>query len=326
MRKGEIIKSEGAQISCEDMELINKYTRRPFEESEVYTFSVVLCDNDVDRDFERFTVEALFEMEKLFVGKTGICDHSPKAENQSARIYRCSVEAVEGRKTLSGDDYFRLVARAYMPRCAESEKMITRIESGMLKEVSVGISSVHSICSVCGKDKKQEFCGHTGGEYYSGELCYHELSGISDAYEWSFVAVPAQREAGVIKGFKNKRGKGESPMDTILKSLCTGDSVTLCVEDSKRLYDYIGKLKAQAQESAQYREGLRAQVMRLSAVAVPGVSEKTMEASLKGLSAAQLCEFLEEYKSKAKKNLLCTPVTTPKEKTVNTDSNKEFRI
>lgn len=326
MRSGEILKSENTQVTKEELDLINRYTRRPFEASEVYTFSVVLCDNDIDRDFERFTVEALFEMEKLFVGKTGICDHSPKAQNQSARIYKCKVEAVEGRKTLSGDDYFRLVAKAYMPLCADNEMMITRIESGILKEVSVGLSASHKVCSVCGKDRADEYCGHNGGEYYSGELCYCELSGISDVYEWSFVAVPAQREAGVIKGYKNTKRKEQSPMDAILKSLTTGDSVTLCVEDSKRLYEYIEKLRKEAKESVQYKESLRAQVMRLSAVAVPGVSEKTMEASLEGLSVSQLREFLEEYKSKAKKNLLCAPMTTPKDKTVNTDSNKEFRI
>ena len=99
MRSGEILKNTGREVTTEDMELINGFTRRPFAEDEVYVFSVVLCDNDVDRDYERFTVEALFQMEKLFVGRTGIYDHSPKANNQTARIFDCKVEAVQGRKT-----------------------------------------------------------------------------------------------------------------------------------------------------------------------------------------------------------------------------------
>lgn len=322
MRKGEIFKSENPQVlSHEELDLINKYTRRPFLASEVYTFSVVLCDNDIDRDFERFTVEALFEMEKLFAGKTGICDHNPKAQNQKARIYRCFVEAVEGRKTNNSDDYFRLVAKAYMPRCAESEAMITQIESGILKEVSVGVSAESRVCSVCGADKQ---CGHIPGEVYAGQQCYFELSGIKDAYEWSFVAVPAQREAGVIKGYSYR--KDEKTLKNIMKSLCTGDSVTLCVEDSKRLYEHIRKLEKEAKDGADYREDIKAQVLKLSAVALPAVSESTMEASLKGLSVSQLKEFLEEYSGIKEKKLLSSPVTASKNTAVNKDGNKEFRI
>ena len=193
MRTGEILKSKDATVAPEDMELINSFTRRPFTEDEVYVFSVVLCDNDVDRDYERFTVEALFQMEKLFVGRTGIYDHSPKANNQTARIFDAKVEAVQGRKTSLGDDYFRLVARAYIPRCKSTEDVIVQIESGIRKEVSVGVSVSKAVCSVCSQDRNEHPCAHIKGRTYGNQVCYYELCQVSDAYEWSFVAVPAQR-------------------------------------------------------------------------------------------------------------------------------------
>lgn len=68
------------------MEKINLYTRRAYKPEEVYTFSVVLCDNEVDRDGECFTKETLEELAKLFVGKTGILDHEPTSKNQTARV------------------------------------------------------------------------------------------------------------------------------------------------------------------------------------------------------------------------------------------------
>ena len=34
----------------DELELINRFTRRNLAKNEVYAFSVVLCDNDVDRD------------------------------------------------------------------------------------------------------------------------------------------------------------------------------------------------------------------------------------------------------------------------------------
>lgn len=70
-----------------DLELINKLTRRPLNAEEVYTFNVVLCDNDLDRDFEVLDLKCLYELKELFLGKTGIFDHDPKGSNQTSRIY-----------------------------------------------------------------------------------------------------------------------------------------------------------------------------------------------------------------------------------------------
>ena len=62
------------EIMQDNMAKINGFSRRELSESEVYVFPVVLCDNEVDRDFERFSNEALKELAKLFIGKTGIFD------------------------------------------------------------------------------------------------------------------------------------------------------------------------------------------------------------------------------------------------------------
>ena len=57
------------------MEAIQAQARKKLTPEEVYVFSVRLCDDQVDRDFEKFDTEALPELARLFVGKTGICDH-----------------------------------------------------------------------------------------------------------------------------------------------------------------------------------------------------------------------------------------------------------
>ena len=198
----EDMKNSNSTPTAEELELINKYTRREFKADEVYVFSLTLCDNDVDRDYERFTVEALFELEKLFVGKTGIVDHESRSKNQTARIFKCKVESVEGKKTLTGDDYFRLTARAYIPISEGNKETIMSIDSGIRKEVSVGCSVEQSICSICGNTSNSLGCNHQKGKTYDGKLCFTELINPNDAYEWSFVAVPAQREAGVTKSYK----------------------------------------------------------------------------------------------------------------------------
>lgn len=88
--------------SAADIALINQFAVKELSPDDVYCFSLVLCDNDVDRDTERFTDQTLERLAKLFVGKTGISDHEWRASGQIARIYRTEVVAT-GEKTKLGN-------------------------------------------------------------------------------------------------------------------------------------------------------------------------------------------------------------------------------
>ncbi|MBQ1437728.1 MAG: hypothetical protein IIZ07_07320 [Ruminococcus sp.] len=307
-------------VSNEDLELINGYTRRSLGADEVFVFSVILCDNDVDRDGERFTVESLFALEKLFVGKTGIIDHNPSAKNQRARIFECRVEAVEGRKTATGDDYFRLRARAYMPVCEANRELMLAIDSGIVKEVSVGCAVEETVCSICGE--KIGLCGHKKGEVYSGRLCCGELVAPYDAYEWSFVAVPAQRSAGVTKSWK---GKGLD-MDKLLEKIECRKGFLLGDEDCTKLKEYIDGLKQSAKDGIFYRDALTGEVLRLSAVVQPDISRETMEAVAKGMSVAQLREFKSAFEKTRSEKLGIPPQLCGDSGKQNVPDYGEFRI
>ena len=74
-------------LSAPEMGKINRYTRRAYTPEEVYAFSLVLCDNEVDRDWERFSLEALEGLRELFPGKTLLFDHERRSASQTARIY-----------------------------------------------------------------------------------------------------------------------------------------------------------------------------------------------------------------------------------------------
>ena len=54
------------RITANDMEQINSYSRKELSPDDVYVFKIQLCDNDIDRDNECFTVESLFVLKKLF--------------------------------------------------------------------------------------------------------------------------------------------------------------------------------------------------------------------------------------------------------------------
>ena len=185
------------KITKEELALINSYAQTELSEDELFTFSVVLCDDSVDRDLERFSKDALYKLAELFTGRTGIFDHDPRGENQTARIYSCEVACDEQ----SGSA--RLLAKAYMIRTEGNADLIAEIKGGIKKEVSVSCSVGRKLCSICGADVFKEPCMHVKGHEYNGQTCVHILDEPTDAYEWSFVAVPAQKGAGVTKTYSD---------------------------------------------------------------------------------------------------------------------------
>lgn len=183
----------------EILEKINRFTRREFCGEELYVFSVILCDNEIDRDGERFSDRALEQLKGLFIGKTGIFDHDPSTANQTARIFDTELISDDSRTTKNGEPYKYLKGSAYMVRTDDNKNLINEIDGGIKKEVSISCSAAKKICSVCGRPRGS--CQHIPGNSYSGKSCHTVLDDITDAYEWSFVAVPAQVNAGVTKKF-----------------------------------------------------------------------------------------------------------------------------
>ena len=314
------VASDAGSATAEELELINTYTRRTLTAGEVYVFTVVLCDNDVDRDGERFTVESLFALEKLFVGKTGIFDHDPSAKNQTARIISCRVENVASRTTATGDEYFCLKARAYLPRTEGNSELIAALDSGIVKEVSVGCAVGKILCSVCGEDIGM--CPHRKGETYGGKLCCGELTEPYDAYEWSFVAVPAQKNAGVTKTAYGK----EIDMEGIMKKLSRGQSATFSDRDCKKLLEYIDSLKQSAKDGVYYRDSLTSEVLRLSAAVQPGISRETMESVTKGMTVAQLKEFKTAFEKQRAELIPVAPQLYTEKKSTKSDANGQYHI
>ena len=118
-------------VNPEELELINTWSKRPLTAQEVYVFSVRLCDNEVDRDFERFGTEDLDRLGELFLGKSGIFDHQWSAKGQTARIYRTEVVREPGTVTAAGDEYRWLKGWAYLMRTEKNQELITEIEGGI---------------------------------------------------------------------------------------------------------------------------------------------------------------------------------------------------
>ena len=306
----------------EELALINKLTRTPLEKEQVYTFTVTLCDNEVDRDFERFSLESLSQLEKLFMGRTGISDHSMRSKDQAARIFRTYTATDAYKTTACGEKYTALKADAYMVRTDSNADLIKEIEGGIKKEVSIGCAAGKVICSVCGKNMKAHECSHIKGKTYKGKLCYGILSDISDAYEWSFVAVPAQRNAGVTKSFKIKEEPALNTVD-IIKSMSEDTLITPA--QAKEVCNYIASLEKAAQEAAVYKQHLTEDIARYALIIMPGVDSKQFTDNCANMDVSSLKKFRDDLEKQAKATLPATLQLTPSADK-KTPDNKDFII
>ena len=269
------VKKEAAALgigvpTAAQLERINALAKGSLTEEQVYVFSVRLCDDQVDRDFERFDTAALPELAKLFVGKSGVVDHKWSAERQLARIFDAEVLQEEGVSYIK--------AWAYIRRGGSGDEWIADIEAGIKKEVSVGCAMGQSVCSVCGAEYGT--CGHRKGEHYDGVLCCAILREPVDAYEFSFVAVPAQREAGVLKGMGCR---------VSLKELA---------DEFGAQEEYRGLWKL-SQLGQQYQKQLSDEVVRLALMLGLKLEEPVLRGAVEKLAGAELVPLRDALRERA---------------------------
>lgn len=261
------------------LEAINGQSKAQLTAEQVYVFSLRLCDDQVDRDGERFDTAALAGLAKLFIGKTGIVDHCWSAENQIARIFETQV--------VKEADVSYIKAWAYIRRGGSNDEIIADIEAGIKKEVSVGCAMGRCICSVCGNEYGS--CGHLKGESYDGQVCCGILQEPVDAYEFSFVAVPAQRDAGVLKAMG-----GKAP---VLKELA---------ERFGAQSEYHMLMK-EAQLGRQYRKDLENDIVRLGLSLELGVDSTVLRSIAQTAGAEDLQKLRTALENRVAERM---PVTT----------------
>ena len=261
------------------LETINAQAKAQLTQEQVYVFSLRLCDDQVDRDFERFDTGALGALASLFIGKTGVVDHKWSADKQIARIFETQVVKENGVSYIK--------AWAYIRRGGSNDEVIADIEAGIKKEVSVGCAMGMAVCSVCGSEYGT--CGHRKGEAYDGQVCCAILKEPMDAYEFSFVAVPAQREAGVLKALGGRK--------TCLKELA---------EEFGAQAEYRA-LHKQAELGRRYEKELQDSVVRLGLSLELGVYEPVLRNLAKTAAAEDLLALKTAWEEKLNEML---PVTT----------------
>ncbi len=245
-----------------------------------------------------------------------------RSSDQAARLFHCYIAEDASKLTSYGEKYTALKGMAYMVRTESNADLIKEIDGGIKKEVSVGCAAEKTICSVCGKNMKTHECSHIKGKTYKGKLCYGVLTNIKDAYEWSFVAVPAQRNAGVTKSFKLKE---ENPLTTvdIIKSLSEDTLITAA--QAKEICDYIESLEKAANEAMHYKKHLIDDISRNALIIMPGVNVKQFTQGCTHMDVSSLKKLRDDLEKQAKSLLPPVLQLRPSSEKSKPD-NKDFII
>lgn len=237
------------EITDSELRKINKFTLQPLTKEEVFTFKVEMGDNETDdRNFEPFSLKALQKLQKLYIGKTVIKDHARNADNQIARIYDTELVA-ESKLTGAGEPYTKLIAKCYMLNNETNKDLIAEIKAGIKKEVSTSCRPEKLICNICGTDNMKSYCPHWAGRSYkkeNGEVtCMLTIADVKDAYELSFVAVPAQPRAGVIK---HKKEASSTKEEIALTKNKTDNTSVNDTETKMKLLENFAFLNSEVEE------------------------------------------------------------------------------
>ena len=197
------------EVTNADLKKINKYTLSPVSAEDVFIFKATIADNEQDdRNYMPFNLKALQDLKKLYPGKTMLKDHRRMADNQIARIYDTELVQAATKQTELGELHTELIAKIYMIKTESNKDLIAEIMGGIKKEVSTSTVPEKMVCNICGTDNMKDYCRHWPGHEYTIEdgsakgskrRCKMLLHGAKEAYELSFVAVPAQPRAGAHK-------------------------------------------------------------------------------------------------------------------------------
>jgi hypothetical protein len=133
--------------------------------------------------------------------------------------------------------------------------------------------------------------------------------------------VPAQRNAGVTKSKKQK----ERNMESILKSIKSGEEITLKSAEIHRLCEYITSLEKQSEDGKLYRQNLEKLAKKHFAVTMPSLNEEQVDEILKSVSSETLEALSDELAKKTAKIL--PPVSQLyTEKTKEDNLNQQFKF
>lgn len=198
---------------------INALTNSNVNQAMLFVYPIRISDNLKDRHGDVFSIQALKQIAKDFIGKSGVKEHNVLLENQHSRVFDSEVIVDENEITPLGEPYTYVKLYAYMLRTEANRDLMMNIEAGIYNDVSIGVEV---------NEDDEEIIDY-------GDEKANLIKGINEIQEFSFVAIGAQPKAKVLA--KTLTGRGNEVMDykkavLKLKGLANTDDTAIEVIDT----------------------------------------------------------------------------------------------
>lgn len=169
---------------------INRYALRALAPEEYATFTLDLCNNQIDRHFSRFPEEELARINDLVPGRPLMERHDLRGTLPRGRFFRSALHR--------DGDIVSVRPEVYVLRTDENQDFILNIEGGVYRETSIGFAFRMPECSVCGKDLRT--CDHVPGRTYGDAACHFIMRDVLEVAEGSVVSSGSQGTGFVREG------------------------------------------------------------------------------------------------------------------------------
>lgn len=169
-----------------ELELINRYARRPLTAAEVHVGECDLCNDRVDRAFERFTVEVLQDFADSLPGKSLLAAHD-RGSLPLGLWFDATLRRDAGGVTHLRPAY-------YIVKTRDNEHHRAQIDGGVYRYASIGFRAQDLVCDICGKSWFGWECQHFPGRTYAAG----EGRAVATAHYARSEAQPAEAVEGSI--------------------------------------------------------------------------------------------------------------------------------
>ena len=190
-----------AQVSDEDMGLINVYALRALSPEDVIVREALVCNDQPDSYDTQFTRAALDQVARMLPGSPVLRNHSTfGADDLPVGIWFSA-------RTEERDGVYWVIARFYMIREPLTESIAARMDGGVVREVSVSWWMDRSAlsCSICGNFPFADACTHTPGDTYGGRKCVTVMNAVESVEEASLVWKGGQYGTAILAGEQEQR-------------------------------------------------------------------------------------------------------------------------
>lgn len=183
-----ITRDEEEALSTRFIDKINRFSRVEMKPDDVHVRGMWLCNDQLDSYYTQFSHSALDEIVELLPGAPVLTGHRWDSAPQATFF-----DAEHATRRLPGARKETHWAKGlfYLPRDADGDAFVRRIDAGVYREASIGFWCIGSSCSMCGGPYAG--CRHWPGEVYDKGLASFTLDGITKVAEGSIVFRGAQQ-------------------------------------------------------------------------------------------------------------------------------------